>query len=119
MNDIAPYEALGAADILITDYSSCFFDYLVLDRPIIHFIYDYENYKNIDRGIYYEKEEVICGDAVENICNLKKSIKKYVMDPEQNKDLRQKRRNQYIEYENPNSCEIIFNEIYKASRQEC
>lgn len=56
LNELYAFEALGAADILISDYSSCFFDYLVLNRPIIHFIYDYESYKRKDRGIYTEKQ---------------------------------------------------------------
>ena len=51
---------MAASDILVTDYSSCFFDFLILDRPIIHFLYDYDYYKEKDRGLYYEKEGVIC-----------------------------------------------------------
>ena len=39
-NNVAAQILLAATDLLITDYSSCFFDYLILDRPIIHFIYD-------------------------------------------------------------------------------
>ena len=37
-------ELLGIADILVTDYSSIFFDFLVTGRPIIHYMYDYEDY---------------------------------------------------------------------------
>ena len=29
------YEYLNAADLIITDYSSVYFDYLLLDRPIV------------------------------------------------------------------------------------
>ena len=45
---------LASADILITDYSSCFFDFLLRDKPIIHFIYDIEQYRDNDRGLYYD-----------------------------------------------------------------
>ncbi len=38
-------EVLAISDVLITDYSSISFDFLLLDRPIIYFPYDYENYK--------------------------------------------------------------------------
>lgn len=58
------------ADILISDYSSCVTDYCILERPIICFAYDYDDYKagrglNIDfesempSGIKRTEDEVI------------------------------------------------------------
>lgn len=58
------------ADVLISDYSSCVTDYCILERPIICFAYDYEEYKaarglNIDfetempSGIKKTEQEVI------------------------------------------------------------
>lgn len=38
------------ADILISDYSSCLSDYCILERPMICFAYDYEEYK-ANRGL--------------------------------------------------------------------
>lgn len=48
---------LGAVDILITDYSSIFFDFLVTGRPIIHYMYDYNEYKST-RGLNLEPDEL-------------------------------------------------------------
>ena len=59
LNNIMAQDLLCAADLLVTDYSGAFFDYLILDRPIVHFLYDYEYYKSNDRGLYYEKEDVV------------------------------------------------------------
>lgn len=39
------YEILNAVDILITDYSSLYFDFLLLDKPIIFTPVDLENYR--------------------------------------------------------------------------
>lgn len=44
-------ELMVCADILITDYSSVFFEYLIMDRPIIFFAPDYEEYSG-SRGYY-------------------------------------------------------------------
>src|SRR5699024_11275570 len=43
---------LGIVDLLITDYSSIFYDYLVTDKPIIHYLYDLETYSK-SRGLYF------------------------------------------------------------------
>lgn len=47
------YQILSYTDILITDYSSVYFDYLLLDKPIIFTVDDIEQYKN-DRGFVFE-----------------------------------------------------------------
>ena len=114
LNNIESYEALGCADILITDYSSCFFDYLILNRPIIHFIYDYDSYRNEDRGVYYEKDDVICGDAPQSISSLIDSIKKYTYNAAADNSLRTKRKHEFMEYETYNSCELIVNCILQS-----
>lgn len=52
---------LIASDILISDYSATIFDYCVLERPIISFTYDYEDYKK-SRGLYIDlPTELPCG----------------------------------------------------------
>ena len=52
-----------AADALMTDYSSVFFDYANLRRPIIFFMYDLEHYKDHLRGFYIDLKE-LPGDIV-------------------------------------------------------
>ena len=46
------------SDMLITDYSSVFFDYAILERPIIFYMYDLEEYRDELRGFYLELEEL-------------------------------------------------------------
>lgn len=60
VNDILP-----AADILITDYSSIVFDWLLLDRPIVYYVYDKDEYAG-DRGLYYPFEEYVYGAVATN-----------------------------------------------------
>ncbi|MEZ9645213.1 CDP-glycerol glycerophosphotransferase family protein [Vibrio sp. 10N.261.52.C2] len=50
-------EILGISDILITDYSSLIFDFALLKRPIICYLYDFERYMNKSRGAYLEIDE--------------------------------------------------------------
>lgn len=65
------------SDLLITDYSSVFFDYAHLNRPMLFFTYDLEKYASVLRGFYFDFEAVVPGpllkesdqviDYIENI----------------------------------------------------
>lgn len=50
-------ELLAAVDLLITDYSSIFFDFLPLERPVIFYMPDQEEYEN-ERGLYLSNDEL-------------------------------------------------------------
>ncbi len=68
------------SDILITDYSSVFFDYANLKRPMLFFTYDLEKYRDVLRGFYFDFENEVPGpllysteeiiDAIGNIEHL-------------------------------------------------
>lgn len=50
-DDMAEY--LVCADILMTDASSCMFDYIITGKPCFLFFPDVDNYENRERGFYY------------------------------------------------------------------
>ncbi len=52
-NGLSLYELLGATDVLLTDYSSVYIDYLVLDRPMAFVFDDMEKYLQ-SRGFVFE-----------------------------------------------------------------
>lgn len=64
--DVSSYHCLSdlmiASDILISDYSSIFFDYSILNRPMFHFTYDYEEYEK-KRGLYFDIRTELSGAA--------------------------------------------------------
>ena len=51
---------LAVADICITDYSSLGFEFAILERPIIFFAYDLDDYLD-KRGMYYNYEDITPG----------------------------------------------------------
>lgn len=52
------YHIMNAFDVLITDYSSVYVDYLLLDRPIVFSCPDLEKYKK-DRGFVVEDPSLL------------------------------------------------------------
>ncbi|GAA3072100.1 bifunctional glycosyltransferase/CDP-glycerol:glycerophosphate glycerophosphotransferase [Streptomyces glomeratus] len=60
--DITP--VLLLADAMITDYSSVMFDYALLQRPMVFFTYDWEEYVDNSRGTYFDLSEQAPGPVV-------------------------------------------------------
>ncbi|MGI6439065.1 MAG: CDP-glycerol glycerophosphotransferase family protein [Sphaerochaetaceae bacterium] len=62
IKNVSNYPSLNGlyviADLMISDYSSTYFDYSILDRPMYCFAYDYEEY-NEKRGLYLKLEDVL------------------------------------------------------------
>ena len=62
VRDVSSYSDINdlyiAADILITDYSSVFFDYANLRKPEIFYMYDLEEYAGELRGFYISLDEL-------------------------------------------------------------
>lgn len=111
LSDYNSQELLAASDILITDYSSCVFDFLMLNKPIIHFAYDYDYYSKNDRGVYFKMDDVACGDFVKTQKDLIKAINDNLINSQRNLELRKNRRDKYVEYETEDSCSVLFNNL--------
>lgn len=84
--DVSEYNDINelyiVSDILITDYSSVFFDYANLNRPMIFFMYDLEYYKNNLRGFYISLED-LPGAIIKTekeIVDIANNLKKYNKD---------------------------------------
>ena len=62
VTDVSSYSDINelyiAADILITDYSSVFFDFANLRKPEIFYMYDLEEYAGELRGFYFSLDEL-------------------------------------------------------------
>lgn len=76
--DVANYPDINdlyiVSDVLITDYSSVFFDYSILKRPILFYMYDLEFYKDTVRGFYISLDE-LPGPIIEKESELFEKIK--------------------------------------------
>lgn len=72
--DTDPYVFLNHADVLVTDYSSIYFDYILTGKPIIFFDYDLKEYLHDSREMYFDYNSVTPGDKAENYSELKLSL---------------------------------------------
>jgi CDP-glycerol glycerophosphotransferase (TagB/SpsB family) len=102
LHNVDPQELLFVTDVLITDYSSCYIDYLLLNRPVIFYFYD--NYSVDDNELYFEPDSHKVGPVVKNELDLFKAI----IDVKENVT-----NVEYHKYYDGESCRRIFFEITK------
>ncbi len=113
-----PQELLAGTDILVTDYSSCLFDFLLLNRPIIQFVYDYEYYSTKDRGLYYSFENVDCGNVIRDEFQLLDAIQDCVLHPDKDQTKRALIKSKFMTYECRDNSRIIYESIQKCIKEQ-
>lgn len=59
---------------LITDYSSCFIDYMLTGKPAISFAYDLDSYLGVERGGFYDLDFVFPGPVCRSFADLRKGL---------------------------------------------
>lgn len=77
--DVSSYEDIShlylISDLLLTDYSSVFFDYANLQRPMLFYVYDIDKYRDKLRGFYFDFEATAPGPLVKTSDEVIDSIK--------------------------------------------
>ena len=101
---------LCAADAVISDYSSLIFEYSLLERPMIFYAYDLEEYE-YDRAFYYDYRSFVPGEIVTDTDGIINEIKKSEASFDRERIIRFK--NEYMSACDGNSSARIFDEIIK------
>ena len=68
------YKFLGTTSALITDYSSVFLDYYLLNRPVAFTINDYEEYKEKRGFVFVDVKSLMVGPTISNLDELLKFL---------------------------------------------
>ncbi|MGV8108425.1 CDP-glycerol glycerophosphotransferase family protein [Methanospirillum sp.] len=107
------YSILSEIDCIITDYSSIFIDYLLVDKPIIFLPYDLEAYKK-SRGLLFDDYEFWTpGYKVESFNDFLVCLNEVAIGTDKFQESRRKICKQFHYHQTSNSCENIFNFIIK------
>lgn len=68
-------DLLLITDVMVTDYSSVIFDYFLMDKPVVYFIYDRDDYSE-NRGLYFDFEDYLYGETASNYDELLEAVKR-------------------------------------------
>jgi len=110
--DMDIYPLLSHFDLLITDYSSIYMDYLLLNKPIIFYPYDIQEYIKNGRTIQFDYEWITPGPKCYNEQELIETVSQILV---KNKDTYEKKREEILEIafsnKDNNSSKRIWNYI--------
>lgn len=109
--EVDPYVFLRYADALITDYSSIYFDYLLLDRPVIFYNYDYKEYLSRSRELYFDYEEMTPGRKAADGTGLLEALEQIRF--EEHKDGYEGGRKRVRDYVFDNQGELASERLYQ------
>lgn len=107
-------ELLAAGDTVITDYSSCGFDYIQLGRPSFLYAEDYEQMKH-DKGYYLELQQLPTPAAFNNE-DMIRNILNFDMETYQKK--RELFMNEMKYYDNGHASEAVVDYILAHSQNK-
>ena len=110
-DDIA--ELYLISDILITDYSSVFFDYANLKRPMLFFTYDLDKYRDVLRGFYIDMEKDIPGPLVFTTDEIIDSVKNIEAVSEKYADVYDTFYERFCGWEDGHASENCIKEVFK------
>lgn len=113
--DYGLIELMKVSDCMIADYTTGYFDYLLLDKPVIFNFYDIERY-NEERGFTYNPiESIVAGDIVKTPEQLITALRSI----DENRDnWRQKRkfvRDLFFTYQDSNCCRRVYDYFFSKS----
>lgn len=74
-------DLLLACDVLVTDYSSIMIEAVFIDKPVVFFAYDLEDYTSCERGFYFDYN-LVPGPIVKDT----ESLIKHIQDEDYRRD---------------------------------
>jgi len=101
---------LRHADVLITDYSSVFFDFLLLDRPIVFYIPDYKEYDQT-RGFSFTYDSMTPGPKARSFEELVGTLNSVLAGEDTFGAQRKKVREYVFDHCDGNSSERVFTSV--------
>lgn len=111
VRDMSLYELLSVSDALITDYSSVFFDYLLLDRPIAFTLDDEAKYKETRGYVVEHPDEYMPGQKLYTLEDMKQFICNVATGEDAYKEERHKINRIANQYRNGHYCEQIIEKL--------
>lgn len=101
-----PYPLLEHVDVLLTDYSSIYFEFLLLDRPVAFYAYDRPEFEAAN-GLYFDYDEYAPGPVATEFEELSAALDRCFEDPGAHADQRERVREEMFDHRDGRSAERV------------
>lgn len=103
---------IDMSDMLITDYSSVFFDFAYANKPILHYHFDYEDFyaKHYSKG-YFDFKMDAMGEIATSLPELTSLLLKTVTKNTRNENIYAERRQRFFPLRDNKNCQRIVRAI--------
>ena len=106
-------ELMKISDALVTDYTSAYIDYLLLDKPVIFNLYDLEEYVGTRGLTFMPYKSVLAGDVVNDAATFMKAVndidRNYSVYHEKRKFLR----DLFFAYSDTDNCKRVYSFFFQ------
>lgn len=111
-------QLLKESDLLVTDYSSVYFDFAYMRKPIVFYLFDYEQYRKEHYALgwydYFNGIGVATKTEEDCITQIEEAIKAKCTMPEVYKQ----RAEQWFPYRDQNNCQRVYEAICQLEKRK-
>jgi CDP-glycerol glycerophosphotransferase (TagB/SpsB family) len=100
-------DVLPHVDILISDYSGIWVDFLLLDRPLVFVPYDLDEYE-ANEGLLYDYELITPGPKASDFKDLLRALEDYIKNPSKDSAERKNVKKLFHKFEDGKAYERIY-----------
>lgn len=111
-NDDLPYfqEFLSQVDLILTDYSGIYFDYLLVNKPMMFLPYDIDLYEK-ERGFIFDYHENTPGKKVHTFQQFLEGIEIYLNNPKEDEEERLKIQEKFHKYTDGKASQRLLEKV--------
>ncbi len=105
------YDSINDYNILITDFSSIYFDFLLTDKPIIFTTFDKEEFIKDERELYFNYDEITPGEKADNWNDVLIKISEILELKDNFKENRKQIKKRFFRFNDGENSERVYNLI--------
>ena len=109
-------ELLNAFDVMVSDYSSIAYDFLILNRPIVYLLPDFDEYKNAKGFVFNNIDTYMPGEKVYTFDTLLTALTNSFNKPNEYESARKNVILNRFDYIDEKSTERCFNQIMNFTK---
>ena len=111
-------QLLKESDLLVTDYSSVYFDFAYMRKPVIFYLFDYERYRKEHYGVgwldYFNGLGVTTKTEEECILQIETAVKEGCTMPEEYRQ----RADEWFPYRDQSNCQRVYEAICEVEKRK-